>query len=124
MPHIWIEYSDDLTPPADLDDVLVELHDVTSRVTAAPLANIKSRVSAVDAHVWDDTGRRQSMVHADVALMEGRTTEAKAELAHLIMGLLAGAFEPASADRELQVTAEVRDIERATYAKQPEGTIA
>ena len=123
MPHVIIEYSDDLVPVPDIDAVLVSIHGVIVELVGAPISNVKSRAYAVHSLVGDADPSR-AMVHAEIALMEGRTRDAKAALAEAVVGILRDAFAPASSGRDVQTTVEVRDIERATYAKHPPGTIS
>ena len=123
MPHVIIEYSDDLVPLPSLDEVFARVHGVIVDLAGSPISNLKSRAYAVRSLVGDGDPSR-AMVHAEIALMEGRTRETKAAVAEAVVGILCDAFAPASDGRDVQTTVEVRDIERATYAKHPPGTIS
>ena len=122
MPHVRIEYSSDLAPPPHAA-LFEDLNGVVASISGAPATNVKSRMSSADVFVGDGSPEH-AMVHCDIALMEGRSSETKKRLAESCRDLLLDAFGPDAADRELQVTVEVRDIERTTYAKHPPGTIA
>ena len=63
------------------------------------------------------------MVHLDIRFMEGRTTEVKGELSRRCLEILEDAFAKAGEGRSLQISVAVGDLERATYAKYPPGTI-
>ena len=65
---------------------------------------------------------------SELAALAGQAIEwrsdLEAALAEAVVGILCDAFGPASDGRDVQTTVEVRDIERATYAKHPPGTIS
>ena len=123
MPHVVIEYTRDLVPTPAPAELLAAIHREIVEVSGAPLSNIKSRMHPVDSHVGDGNPSN-AMVHAEIALMEGRSEEAKQALATSCCALLRESFAEATSGRDVQVTVEVRDIVRATYAKHPPGTIA
>jgi 5-carboxymethyl-2-hydroxymuconate isomerase len=62
-------------------------------------------------------------VHLDIRLLEGRSVEVKEQISNRCLKLLTESLEDASARRNLQITVSVSDLERATYAKHPPGTI-
>ena len=123
VPHIVLEYSDDLDPLPDLRAVFGAVHRVLADVAGAPVDNSKSRARAVDAYIADGD-ESAAMVHLDIRLMEGRTTEQKAAVSQACLDILVEAFAAAAANRELQTTVAISDFDRATYAKDPAGSIA
>jgi 5-carboxymethyl-2-hydroxymuconate isomerase len=122
MPHLVLEYSSDLEPLPDLRQVFDEIHAILVDVAGARIANVKSRAVPVEAFVGDGDPRR-AFAHLEVRLMEGRSTEVKAEVSSSCLEVLVAAFGEASTNRDLQVTVHVTDLDRATYAKHPPRTI-
>ena len=122
MPHIVLEYSSDLDPLPDFRQVFGEVHGILDDVAGARIANAKSRAVPVEAYVGDGDVRR-AFAHLEIRLMEGRSTEVKAEISSQCLEVLVAAFGHATTDRDLQITAHVTDLARATYAKYPPGTI-
>lgn len=122
MPHIALEYSSDLHPLPDFRRVFAEVHAILDEVANARISNAKSRATAVEAYVGDGDASR-AFAHLEIRLMEGRSTEVKAEISAMCLEVLVAAFGDASTDRDLQITVHVTDLERATYAKHPPGTI-
>lgn len=122
MPHTILEYSSDLDPLPDFRQLFAEVHAILDDVAGARIANAKSRAIPVEAYVGDGDARR-AFVHLEIRLMEGRSTEVKAEVASTCLEVLVAAFDDASMHRDLQTTVHVTDLERATYAKYPPGTI-
>ena len=122
MPHIVLEYSADLEPVPDLRLLFEEVHRALERIADAPIGNSKSRARGVDSFIADGSPSH-AMVHLDIRLMEGRSDETKADLSRACLDILTGAFARAADGRTLQTTVAIEDLDRATYAKDPEGTI-
>ena len=122
MPHVVLEYSDDLSPLPDLHVVFSDVHAALESITGASRANAKSRATGVESYVGDgDVGN--AFVHLDIRLMEGRSQAVKRELSDRCLDIVVGAFTDAGKGRNLQCTVAVSDLKRATYAKHPPGTI-
>ena len=122
MPHIVLEYSADLDPVPDLRRLFAEVHGALEQIADAPIGNSKSRVRPVDAYIADGSSAH-AMVHLEIRLMEGRSDETKADLSRACLDILIRAFARAADGRALQTTVSIDDLDRATYAKHPEGTI-
>ena len=122
MPHVVLEYSNDLAPLPDTRSLFGDVHAVLEAVAGVQLANSKSRAHGVDAYVGDGDDAN-AFVHLDVRLMEGRSDATKAEISRRCLAILMEAFADAEVGRNLQITISVSDLERATYAKHPAGTI-
>ena len=122
MPHIVLEYSDDLDPMPDLEPVFQAIHAVLEDGAGAPVGNSKSRSQPVTSYIGDGDDLH-AMVHLDIRLMEGRTEDQKAEVTQRCLALLVDAFADAARERRLQTTVAIADLDRRTYAKSPDGTI-
>lgn len=122
MPHVRLEYSDDLEPLPSFPAVFAQVHTVLHETAGAAISNAKSRAVAVRGYVGDGSPSN-AFVHLAIELMEGRSTEVKASISDQCLAIVDAAFRQAGEHRELQVTVSVSDLERATYRKLPKGTI-
>ena len=122
MPHIVFEYTADLSPLPDMGEVFKRVHAILDEVAHAKVANSKSRAIPVDSYVGDGDAMN-AFAHLDIRLMEGRSVEAKEEISSRCLMLLSQTLKDSGACRDLQITVSVSDLERATYAKHPPGTI-
>ncbi|MGI9528321.1 MAG: 5-carboxymethyl-2-hydroxymuconate Delta-isomerase [Acidimicrobiia bacterium] len=122
MPHVRLEYSDDLIPVPDFPAVFARVHAVLNTTADAATANAKSRAIAVAGYVGDGNVEN-AFVHLSIELMEGRSTDVKAAVSDQCLSIVEDAFSRAGQDRNLQITVAVSDLERATYRKIPKGTI-
>lgn len=123
VPHIVLEYSDDLEPLPDFREVFASVHHVLADVAGAPIDNSKSRAKPVQAYIADGD-ESAAMVHLDIRLMEGRTTEQKAAVSQACLDILVDSFTEAAKGRHVQTTVAISDFDRSSYAKDPPGTIA
>lgn len=122
MPHIVFEYTADLSPLPDMGQVFKRVHAILDEVARAKVPNSKSRSIPVDSYVGDGDPIN-AFVHLDIRLMEGRSDEVKEEISNRCLMLLTDTLKDAVDRRNLQITVSVSDLERATYAKHPPGTI-
>jgi 5-carboxymethyl-2-hydroxymuconate isomerase len=120
MPHIRLEFSNNL--PAEIADreLLGDIHQILAS-HGVSIGNCKSRVDERRTFVVGDDTQDASFVHLDVSLLEGRTAETKALMGQALLERLVAAY--AHATPAPQITVEVRDIRRGEYFKHPAGTI-
>lgn len=123
MPHLTLEYSANVPDPPDIQGILREFHRVLQETAGIKIANCKSRGRIADEYLVADGGSSHAFVHLDVRILEGRSVELKKELGNRLLETLREHFSSAEAVLDLQMTVEIRDIERSSYFKHPEGTL-
>ena len=110
MPHVIIEYSEDVAELIAIEDLVDAVHEGTMRSGLFPEYDIKTRAIGYAQH---RTGQTQdSFVHVAVHLLDGRSDDQKGSLSE---GLL-GKIEPLL-PRVVSVSVETLDIHRASYRK-------
>ena len=116
MPHLVIETTANLGtyPKAQV------LKELATSLTAHPQipgeADLKIRFVDVTDFEMGTAPELRGFVHAELRLMTGRTPEAKTELAGRVLEVLQR-LTPRPAGMSVQLSVEVRDMDRATYAK-------
>lgn len=114
MPHLTIEYSSNLataiTPAA-----LLTLNHALLRTGQFEEADIKSRALAFDCVAIGTTDSPRGFVAARLAILSGRSSEIKRDVANVLLEAL-GSLITASG-LELQISVEIVDIDRDSYAK-------
>jgi 5-carboxymethyl-2-hydroxymuconate isomerase len=118
-----LEYTANIKQEIDLADLLVQLHLVLVDVGGIPLGNCKSRAIRLDDFHIAGGEARHAFVHLTIRFLEGRSTELKQQIGRQSLGILEKSFAPSFTEFDLQITVEIKDIERATYFKIPEGTL-
>jgi 5-carboxymethyl-2-hydroxymuconate isomerase len=116
MPHLHMEYTPNL-PALDVGTALLRLNQtlMASGQFAAEF-DIKSRAVQVGAfRVGTGLGER-AFVHVKLALLSGRSAEVKKQLSQSLLAVLQELCEW-PADVEVQLCAEILDIDRESYTK-------
>jgi 5-carboxymethyl-2-hydroxymuconate isomerase len=123
MPHLTLEYSSNVRVDKDLVTLFTGLHDILEQTGGVRRGNCKSRARPVDAFLVGAGSARDAFVHLDIRLLNGRTVDVRQRIAQQARQALTAWFETSLKSLDLQVTVEVREIDRRFYAKYPEGTL-
>jgi len=123
MPHLTLEYTANLKERAPDPDLLLSLHRLLESVAGIKIGNCKSRWRRLEEWLVGDGKGESAFVHLDLRFLEGRPLSVKQAVGAGAMELLRAHFAPASKGLDLQITVEVGDIQKATYFKDPPGTL-
>ncbi len=117
MPHLWLEFSSNVTQPVPFDELFSRLHEALARTAGVPVEACKSRTIARSTF-WVGEGRpNQAFVHLGIGLLAGRPPEKHREITAACLEVLAVAYAPSLQALDLQITVEVRGMERESYQK-------
>ena len=117
MPHLIVEYSQNLAgfPEAQ---ALTELNQaVTSSPEVLDEADLKSRFVLVDSVEIGTSPANRAFVHAQLRLLSGRTPEAKKDLSERVAEVLLR-LSPKPAGVMVQLSVEIVDMDRGSYVKE------
>lgn len=123
MPHLTIEYTSNLRPHAPFEDLFARLHATLADLGVIKKANCKSRAVRIDQFLIGEGAADSAFVHLDVRFLEGRAASVKQQIGKSLLVILRESFPPPENMRDLQITVEIRDIERGMYFKHPEGSL-
>lgn len=115
MPHLTLEYS------ANLDgfDAGATLRALNAALAASGQFNeldIKSRALRFDTFAVGTSPAPRAFVHAKLAVLSGRTTDVKREVSEQVLAELKR-HVVAPPGTHLQLSAEILELERESYAK-------
>jgi 5-carboxymethyl-2-hydroxymuconate isomerase len=117
MPHLYLEYSDNLAgfnaaTALQQANLALEASGQFSEI------DIKSRAYAVSCYqVGTARDPQRAFIHARLAILEGRSEAVQQTLAQLVLDALL-VHCPADPAQDVQVSCEIQQIARASYAKQ------
>lgn len=118
MPHLIVEYSDNLTndtsSAVDITALLSDLHAALDGRHNIAAPRIKARAIPLAHYMVGEHGTQAAMVHVCLKLLEGRSVAARKELS-LLLQQTVRAYVPLSSFPESAVTVEVVELETATY---------
>ena len=123
MPHLTLEFTVNLDEWASDPGLLLTMHRMLESVAGIQIGNCKSRWRMVDEWVVGDGEGESAFVHLDLRFLEGRPMSVKQAVGAGALEILRAHFAPASEELDLQLTVEVQDIRKATYFKDPPGTL-
>ena len=116
MPHIHLEYSDNVQ--FDAKPVLLAINQAFIRAGyATDPSDVKSRAVCQSDYVVGLTLENEhAYVHAKVSLLSGRSDELKAEIADVVLNTLL-VHMPSQAGLQVQLCVELIDMPKACYRK-------
>ncbi len=117
MPHLTLEYSNNLPAPVDFGALFARLHATLAETGPFPLAQIKSRAVPLDVFRVGAGAPESVFVHLTVAILTGRDDEQRRRIGERLVQILREAFARAWDERPCDITVDVREMPRATYAK-------
>ena len=123
MPHLTLQYSENLRSAAPSAPLFATLHGVLESVAGISVGNCKSRWREVsDFHVGAG-GEDKAFVHLSIRYLEGRPPATQHAVGEAVLRVLKEHFKEAPDDLDIQITVEIEDIRRDTYFKDPPGTL-
>lgn len=116
MPHLHMEYTANLSK-LNADVALMRLNNaLMASGQFASEFDIKSRAVRVESFKVGTALGERAFVHIKLALLSGRSAEIKRQLSQSLLAVLQDLCEwPANV--EVQLCAEILDIDRESYAK-------
>lgn len=116
MPQITVEYTAALADSFDRRAFALALHPKAAQMIGSRLTSFKTRFYAIEDGVIGDGDPRHAMIHVDLAMLSGREPELKQALGRATLALVEAHLRPL-AGHDIQVTVEVRDLDRPHYHK-------
>lgn len=117
MPHLTLEYSDNLPAPVDWTGVMAAVHAALDGLGLFRLEEVKSRTIGWRDTLIGDGKRSQSFVHLTVAILTGRSEEIRQRISQRCLDSLRDQLAPIGQRRSLDVTVEIREMDRGSYGK-------
>jgi 5-carboxymethyl-2-hydroxymuconate isomerase len=117
MPHVILEYSDNLLDTPDLQAFWARLHPALVQTSGCRLADIKSRAYRAEPFRMGDGNPDNAFAHLTIRLLEGRDSAAREHIGRTALELLAESFPRTLAERPFDLTVELADMRRDSYFK-------
>lgn len=115
MPHLILEYTSNLGN-SEISHTLIALHGVLLDSGYFEGTDIKSRAIPLDTFLVGHSGDSAAFAHVTLKLLSGRTPEVRHRLAQALLQSLCKVLQSESGP-PMQLTVEVCELERHTYAK-------
>jgi 5-carboxymethyl-2-hydroxymuconate isomerase len=116
MPQITIEYSANLVGACDFKALALEVHQLVVATIDTELISCKTRLVCHDNTVIADGADDHAMIHLDLRILSGRPEAEKKRLGEQVHAAARAALDAPEGLR-IQITAEVRELDRENYHK-------
>ena len=116
MPQISIEYSSNLGDAFDPRGFAAQVHALVVASVDTELASCKTRLIELEDVLIGDGSPGNAMIHVDLRILSGRSEAQKQQLGREVMAALGEAVRHPGG-LKLQLTVEVRELDRANYHK-------
>jgi len=110
MPHLIIEYADQLATDEQVSALLDAVHEAARGTNLFPEDHIKVR--ALPVSFYRTGGGADPFIHAQLRIKAGRSEAQKKELSSAVLAAIKGRQWPAKV-----ITVEVVDMDGASYAR-------
>lgn len=121
MPHIRLEYSENVAALDSFEGLFAEIHKVLSEQGGIKLDNCKSRARKASHCYVGDGNPENAFIDLRIEIRSGRSDELKRLLSDACLEVLIQHYSDQLRDR-LQITAGIYEIPDA-YSKHPAGTL-
>jgi 5-carboxymethyl-2-hydroxymuconate isomerase len=123
MPHLVLEYSNNIKEKASFEPLFHQLHQILVTVCSASLESCKSRAIPHEIFYVGDGNPKNAFVHLEIRLADGRSLKVREEAGRQMLKILGEYFSKSLRDLNLQITVESREFPRNLYFKIPVGTV-
>ncbi|MFI4957005.1 MAG: 5-carboxymethyl-2-hydroxymuconate Delta-isomerase [Gammaproteobacteria bacterium] len=118
MPHLVLEYSDNITPHVPMDTLLAALHKNFTAFETIPLDDTKTRAKGYSHYVVGSQGHQMAFMHLNILMMKGRPQELRTKMGEAMVNFLKmqlAHYLPTQLPSV--VTVEIREMEKSDYFK-------
>lgn len=118
MPQITMEFTKNIAHLTDYRSVALALHGLLVDEISSSQEDCKTRLTEIENYVIGDGRSDDAFVHVTFAILSGRSQSQKESLGTKALRIVAEAMPNAVAQDSIQITVDIRDMDRATYKKQ------
>ena len=123
MPQLILQYNANIDQEISFQDLFVKLHNILADIGGIKIDNCKSRAFKLDNYYIGRGETSNAFINLDIHFLEGRPQTLKKEIGSQILEALKEIYSQSISELNLQITVEIKDIERDVYFKYPPGSL-
>jgi len=117
MPHLTLEYSNNLPVPVDFKALFKNLHEALIVIGPFRLEDIKSRAIPYPEYYIGVGLPENVFIHLTVSILSGRDVDFKKRIGERMLSILRETFLKTCLKRRCDITVDIREMQRETYYK-------
>jgi 5-carboxymethyl-2-hydroxymuconate isomerase len=117
MPHVTLEYSNNLTAAVEIDALFERIHTALTGYERIKIGDIKSRAIGYDLFRVGTGSPDAVFVHLSVDILIGRPIEERKKMSQQLLALVHEAFAEIYDSQPCDITVNIREIDRESYGK-------
>jgi 5-carboxymethyl-2-hydroxymuconate isomerase len=117
MPHLILEYSDNILERVDARDVFKGLHAILIENGPFNLSDIKSRAIMYKEFYVADGNESNAFVHLTLSIFKGRNLKIRQVVGKLLLEFLENKFARSYQELSCSITVDIKEIDSDTYFK-------
>ncbi len=117
MPHLILEYTDNIPERPDFHKLFHEFHRILQRHADIKINNCKSRAIQLDTFLSGSGADGAAYIHLAVRIFSGRSQEVLHTIGEKLRAVLMNEFVITDDNRQLQITVEINEIDKQLYFK-------
>ncbi|MCA0404321.1 MAG: 5-carboxymethyl-2-hydroxymuconate Delta-isomerase [Proteobacteria bacterium] len=118
MPHLILEYSDNLNVKEGFNTLFKQLHYLLAEMLPTPLDNCKSRCMPQKMFFIGDQNPTNAFVHLTIKIKAGRADSLKTFLGEKALNLLTEFFKEKKRDLKINISVEILDLDGHYFKSQ------
>ncbi|UOQ45892.1 5-carboxymethyl-2-hydroxymuconate Delta-isomerase [Halobacillus salinarum] len=116
MPHVIVEYTDNLSPHTDIQSLLEKLSKVlVGRKETYPIGGIRVRAHKVTDYCIADGNEDDAFVHTTFKIGKGRSEETKLATCEELFQVIKEHFAPVYEEKYLALSLELAEFQYKTF---------
>ena len=117
MPHITLEYTDNLVHKLNVTAFFADLHRALGEFEGIVVADLKSRALCHERYFFGDPKAVSAFAHLELKLLSGRDISVRRRLVDIGLKILGDHLDPVGPPGPCPLSVEVREMDRGTYSK-------
>jgi len=111
MPHLTIEYSQNIEKNINVSDLVRVMHDTAAGIDALPLGGLRTRAAPRKEFLIADGHKSNTFVNVALRIAPGRSDAVKKDAGELLFTALSKFFEPFWQSDPIALSFEIQELD-------------
>ena len=111
MPHLTIEYSENLSENIEISELVKVMHDSAASIEALPLGGLRTRASCRELYLIADGDSSNTFVNVVLRIAPGRSDEIKKQAGEKLFSSLKDYFDLFFQSSPIALSLEIQELD-------------